>query len=304
MKLARIHGTGIFAYHLHPFTINVQAKCRQIWLNMPYTWKLWQWNVGLFLVCIRKEELFLVFGISRKKTKRMTFYIDPFYLYQMGFDTIRNMFGSLFWSIKELQLFSESERIFGALESLGPSRSEGIMKFPLLYWRTMVKKRLVRAGIVTGIVLLNTCLVFVNTSLIISSRISEAFIYLHFPKGLFITSFLHHCFSRFHPQKNSSKTRHRIFRKALDPKKKHEALLQIPAIKPVYVLFTICSTWALLSVLTGVTWWPSFKQRFFWGDFQVGGNLYRSTRLRMQPYKVNISYPKHVSYKGLVVGTR
>ena len=30
MKLARIHGTGIFAYHLHPFTINVQAKCRQI----------------------------------------------------------------------------------------------------------------------------------------------------------------------------------------------------------------------------------------------------------------------------------
>ena len=27
---------------------------------------------------------------------------------------------------------------------------------------------------------------------------------------------------------------------------------KIPAIKPVYVLFTICSTWALLSVLTGV----------------------------------------------------
>jgi hypothetical protein len=31
-----------------------------------------------------------------------------------------------------------------------------------------------------------------------------------------------------------------------------QLLRQIPAIKPVYVLFTICSTWALLSVLTGV----------------------------------------------------
>ena len=93
------------------------------------------------------------------------------------------------------------------------------MKIPLLYWRTMVKKRVVRAGIVTGIVLLNTCLVFVNTSLIISSRISEAFIYLHFPKGFFKTSFLHHCFSRFHPQKNSSKTRHRFFEKPSIQKK-------------------------------------------------------------------------------------